>query len=184
MKKLALVGALALALVKTAARAAGLDDVFGGPSSWMASAQENLATIAASSRRRALGARGLRPQPERLHRLGWIVHTSLGADQRRQPRRRQIRPARRQGFAHGRNILVQAECSPAMGFASQAASNILKITAPSSSSAAQVQDILATNQAVAAQLCPLVSAIQASIGAVPSQTIPATVAAAVTAPAH
>jgi hypothetical protein len=83
------------------------------------------------------------------------------------------------------NILVQAECSPAMGLASQTASNILKITAPSSSSAAQVQDILATNQAVAAQLCPLVSAIQAAVGAVPkgapSQTIPAPATAATVA---
>lgn len=79
------------------------------------------------------------------------------------------------------NILVQAECSPAMGLASQATSNVLKITAPNSASATKVESILATNTQVAQQLCPLVSAIEASVGQVPagapSQTVPAAPAA-------
>lgn len=76
------------------------------------------------------------------------------------------------------NILVTAECSPAMGLASQAATNVLTITAPTSSSASKAESILATNMAIAQQLCPLVTAIQAQIGAVPAgakptQTVPA-----------
>ncbi len=75
------------------------------------------------------------------------------------------------------NIIVQAECSPVLSAATGAASNILKITAPSSSAAASVQNALAVNAAVAAQLCPLVTSIQAAVGSVPSgtpsQTIPA-----------
>lgn len=76
------------------------------------------------------------------------------------------------------NILIQAECSPALSSASAVATNILTITAPNSSSAQTVQNVLATNAAVAAQLCPLVSAIRAQVGAVPkglpSQVISAT----------
>jgi len=74
------------------------------------------------------------------------------------------------------NILVQAECSPALASTTQVATNILKITAPNSSSAATVVNALNTNYAVAQQLCPLVSAIKASVGTVPnaapSQVVP------------
>lgn len=73
------------------------------------------------------------------------------------------------------NILVQAECSPALASASQVATNILNITAPTSDRANTVKTILATNVAVAQQLCPLVSAIKTQVGTVPnvapSQTV-------------
>ena len=76
------------------------------------------------------------------------------------------------------NILVQAECSPALASSSATASNVLSIVAPNSSSAATVKNVLATNVQVAQQLCPLVSAIKASVGNVPNgtptQVVPAT----------
>lgn len=76
------------------------------------------------------------------------------------------------------NILVQAECSPALAASSATASNILSVVAPNSSSAQTVKNVLSTNVAVAQQLCPLVSAIRTSVGTVPngtpSQVIPAT----------
>ena len=74
------------------------------------------------------------------------------------------------------NILVQAECSPALGSATQVGANVLKIVAPNSSSANTVVNVLQTNYAVAQQLCPLISAIKASVGTVPnvppSQVVP------------
>jgi len=66
------------------------------------------------------------------------------------------------------DILVTAECAPATSAASVAATNILKITAPTSKAATNVENALATNQQVAAQLCPLVSAIKTGVGAVPA----------------
>jgi hypothetical protein len=75
------------------------------------------------------------------------------------------------------NILVTAECSPALAPTSQVATNILTITAPNSGSASKVKNVLATNVEVAQQLCPLVSAIKAQVGNVPngtpSQVVPA-----------
>lgn len=75
------------------------------------------------------------------------------------------------------DILVQAECSPALSASSQTAVNILSIVAPTSAKAATVQSALQTNVKVAAELCPLVQAIQAKVGTVPAgvpvQTIPA-----------
>lgn len=65
------------------------------------------------------------------------------------------------------NILVQAECSPATPVAGQTLVNILKVVAPNSKSANEVQGILATNASVAAQLCPYVASIRASVGSVP-----------------
>ncbi len=76
------------------------------------------------------------------------------------------------------NILVQAECAPATQTGGQVVTNILKIVAPNSRAAANVQNALATNAQVAGILCPFASAIQASVGTVPSgtptQVIPAT----------
>lgn len=73
--------------------------------------------------------------------------------------------------------LVSAECSPALDPATQAASAVLKITAPSSAAAAKAQAALTANAAIAQQLCPLVASIQAAVGPVPagtpSQTVPA-----------
>jgi len=73
--------------------------------------------------------------------------------------------------------LVEAECSPALDPATQAATNILKITAPSSAAAAKAQSALAANAAIAAQLCPLVASIVTAVGPIPkgapAQTIPA-----------
>jgi len=75
------------------------------------------------------------------------------------------------------DILVQAECSPAMQSGSQVATNILKVVAPNSKSAVTVQNVLATNAQVAQQLCPFVTAIKASVGSVPqgnpTQVVPA-----------
>jgi hypothetical protein len=75
------------------------------------------------------------------------------------------------------NILVQAECSPALGATTATASNVLKIVAPNSSSANTVANVLQTNYQIAQQLCPLISAIRTSVGnvpnGVPSQVIPA-----------
>ena len=75
------------------------------------------------------------------------------------------------------NILVQAECSPALGAATASGTSVLKIVAPNSSSANTVANILQTNYQVAQQLCPLISAIRTSVGNVPnvapSQVIPA-----------
>jgi hypothetical protein len=65
------------------------------------------------------------------------------------------------------NILVQAECSPALSPASQTAVNVLKVVAPDSPSASKVAGVLNTNVQVAQQLCPLVSAIEAQVGRVP-----------------
>lgn len=73
------------------------------------------------------------------------------------------------------NILVQAECSPALAPGSQAAANVLNIVAPNSSSASRVVSALQANQAVAAQLCPLYASIKASIGAVPANAVPSQV---------
>jgi hypothetical protein len=79
------------------------------------------------------------------------------------------------------NILVQAECSPALSPTSQTAVNILNVVAPNSASASKVASFLGTNQQVASQLCPLVEAIKTAVGKVPqgqpSQIIAAPVAA-------
>lgn len=68
------------------------------------------------------------------------------------------------------NILVQAECSPAMVASSQVATNVLNIVAPTSDRANTVKTILATNVTIAQQLCPLVSAVKAQVGNVPNVT--------------
>jgi hypothetical protein len=68
------------------------------------------------------------------------------------------------------NILVQAECSPALGTTTATAQNILKVVAPNSSSAQTVGNVLASNYAVAQQLCPLIASIKTSVGAVPNGT--------------
>ncbi len=73
------------------------------------------------------------------------------------------------------NILVQAECSPALVPSTQVASNVLTIVAPNSSSANKVKSALQTNADIAAQLCPLVSAIKAQVGPVPSTAVPSQV---------
>ena len=73
------------------------------------------------------------------------------------------------------NILVQAECSPALAASSATAGNILKIVAPDSNRVNTVVGILNTNVKVADQLCPLLTAVKGSIGSVPnvqpSQTV-------------
>ena len=75
------------------------------------------------------------------------------------------------------NILVQAECSPGLAAGSTVAGNVLSIIAPHSSSVSTVTNILNTNVQVAAQLCPFIVALKASVGTVPagtpSQVIPA-----------
>lgn len=68
------------------------------------------------------------------------------------------------------NILVQAECSPALGVSTATATKILTITAPNSSSAITVVNALNANYAVAQQLCPLIAAIKAQVGTVPNST--------------
>mgnify|MGYP006279778375 CR=1 FL=1 len=77
------------------------------------------------------------------------------------------------------NILVQAECSPIVTTGSTVINNVLTIVAPTSAAAATVAGVLATNEAVASQLCPLVQAVNAVVGTIPAgkptQTIPATV---------
>jgi hypothetical protein len=77
------------------------------------------------------------------------------------------------------NILVSLECSPATPVIGTVATNILTIIAATSGAADAVAVVLATNTAVAAQLCPLVSAIKASVGSVPTgnptQVIPAVI---------
>lgn len=81
-------------------------------------------------------------------------------------------------------ILIAAECSPALTPVTDTATKILNIVAPNNSAANAVQSFLATNQAVASELCPLVTAIKASVGQVPSGTpsqtisVPATTQAA------
>ena len=73
------------------------------------------------------------------------------------------------------NIIVQAECSPAMTPTSQAAVNVLNIVAPDSKSAKTVTSALNKNAQVAAQICPLYASIKATVGAVPAATTPPTV---------
>ena len=78
------------------------------------------------------------------------------------------------------NIIVQAECSPILNPATNAAEQAIKIVAPNSSAASTAQNALAANAAVAAALCPLYQSIVATVGAVPTaapsgapvQTIP------------
>jgi hypothetical protein len=76
------------------------------------------------------------------------------------------------------NILVIAECSPALGATTSTITNVLSIVAPNSSSAQTVGNVLSTNYQVAQQLCPLISAIKTSVGNVPNgnptQVVPAT----------
>ncbi len=72
------------------------------------------------------------------------------------------------------NMIIQAECSPAMPASSQVAANVLQIVAPDSKTASKVETRLQQNAEIAAQLCPLYQAITAEIGPVsgaPSQTI-------------
>jgi hypothetical protein len=66
------------------------------------------------------------------------------------------------------SIIVQAECSPMLNPATQATEMALKILAPTSSSAASAESALATNQAVAATLCPLYQSIVTTVGVVPT----------------
>jgi len=65
------------------------------------------------------------------------------------------------------NILVTAECSPAVQTSGPVVNNVLNIVAPNSRAATNVQQALAANAAIAAQLCPYVTAIKAQVGIVP-----------------
>jgi hypothetical protein len=65
------------------------------------------------------------------------------------------------------NIIVTAECSPMTPIAGQEAGNLLRVIAPDSKTAEKVNGALARNTKIAAQLCPLVAAIQTGVGAVP-----------------
>ncbi|MDB5596303.1 MAG: hypothetical protein JWM36_3264 [Hyphomicrobiales bacterium] len=81
------------------------------------------------------------------------------------------------------NIIVTAECSPAVVPATAQAISILNIVAPTSNAAQTVTAILQTNADVTQRICPLVASIKATVGAVnqmqmPSQVIPATPVAA------
>ena len=67
-------------------------------------------------------------------------------------------------------MIVSAECSPQLSADGTVLVNILKIVAPDANTANTVSGILSTNQAVATQLCPLVQAVEASVGTVPSGT--------------
>lgn len=67
-------------------------------------------------------------------------------------------------------IVVRAECSPALSPASQAVANTLHLVAPTSSAANQVSQALQVNMDVAAQLCPLVEEVVATVGHVPAGT--------------
>jgi hypothetical protein len=75
------------------------------------------------------------------------------------------------------NIIVQAQCSPAIKVVDGATINTLKIVAPNSTAAAKVQDFLLAKQEVADQLCPIYDAIQAAhaidvkAGSVPTGTV-------------
>lgn len=68
------------------------------------------------------------------------------------------------------NIIVQAECSPALGAVTTSGSKVLKLLAPNSSSAVKVTSALNTNFSIAQELCPLVASIEASVGKVPDGT--------------
>jgi hypothetical protein len=76
------------------------------------------------------------------------------------------------------DILVTASCSPIVSTVGEQVHNVLHIVAPTSNAADVVQSFFVTNSAVTAQLCPLVTAVRASIGSVPngtpSQVIPTT----------
>lgn len=64
------------------------------------------------------------------------------------------------------DILVQAECSPLNG-AATASARALALKAPNRADVTRAADAMAANLNVAQQLCPLVAAIQTSVGAIP-----------------
>lgn len=74
------------------------------------------------------------------------------------------------------DILITAECSPLTPIAGSQVTDVLNIVAPNSTAAGTVKTFFQTNAAVAQQLCPLVSAIKASVGAVPNGTPSQTIA--------
>ena len=76
-------------------------------------------------------------------------------------------------------IAVAVECSSIPATASTAAGSVINIVAPNSSSAQEAATDLAENAAIAATLCPLYKAIQASVGT-PTGT-PSTMAVPATA---
>lgn len=73
-------------------------------------------------------------------------------------------------------IVVQAECSPLPQLGAATASSVLHLIAPDAAAADKVISILQANAAVAAQLCPFVTSVQAGVGRVPAgapaQTVP------------
>jgi len=64
--------------------------------------------------------------------------------------------------------IVLFECAPFASTASSALVNIINLTVSNQAAATRATNALATNTAVAAQLCPLYQTIKASIGSVPA----------------
>lgn len=75
------------------------------------------------------------------------------------------------------NIIIQAECSPLSAAVGQTAQNLLTIMAATSVAADVASNVLATNRAITEQICPLVSAIKATVGQVPTGPITASIPA-------
>lgn len=73
------------------------------------------------------------------------------------------------------NIIVQAECSPAIIPVTAQAISILNIVAPSSRAAQTVTGILQKNADITQKLCPLVASIRATVGPVPQNAVPVAV---------
>jgi len=71
--------------------------------------------------------------------------------------------------------IVAAECSPQLAADGTILSNVIKIIAPDTNTATEAANVLSTNEAVAAQLCPLVNAVTTAVGTVPTGTVVATV---------
>lgn len=73
--------------------------------------------------------------------------------------------------------VIAAECSPQLAADGTIISNVINIIAPNSATATTAATVLSTNQAVAAQLCPLVVSITAAVGTLPTGSVVATVPA-------
>lgn len=81
------------------------------------------------------------------------------------------------------DIVVRAECAPALATTSASVTNVLTIVAPNAHAAQTVVGVLQRNVAITQQLCPLVASVHASIGpvpqgATPTQVVPAAAPAA------
>jgi type IV pilus biogenesis protein CpaD/CtpE len=74
------------------------------------------------------------------------------------------------------DILVTASCSPLVGTVGDQIHKVLHIVAPNSNAADTVQAFFVTNAAVSAELCPLVTAVKATVGSVPTGTPTQTIA--------